>query len=95
MGHRILSKTPNRAPFLILFPLDLLSNSTMKLPFLAAASSLILFACQSNNTAVPASDDTTATQKETVTETIPTLPPVDPKWNRFALMLSGDTTLYG
>ncbi len=52
-----------------------------------------LFACQSNPTETPTigvSDTVVNQSKESLTP----LPPVDPKWNRLALMLSGDTEQY-
>ncbi len=60
---------------------------------LCAFISIGLFACQSNPSQTPVEGvtDTLATEKE---EPGITLPPVDPKWNRLALMLSGDTQQY-
>lgn len=67
----------------------------MKLPLLTASCALILFSCQSNRSNVPNDSLTEApTKQEIKTDSALQLPPVDPKWNRFALMLSGDTNLY-
>lgn len=66
-----------------------------KLPILIAFFGLFLFSCQSNQSPEPIESSIDSVPKQEIkTVTKPQLPPVDPKWNRFALMLSGDTQLY-
>lgn len=78
----------------MVFPLDLLLLNPMKSSFLAATCCLVLFACQSNNSPTSNTEHTDSSVTPIATEKVIDLPPVDPKWNRFALMLAGDTTLY-
>lgn len=66
-----------------------------KLPILIAFLGFFIFSCQSNQSPEPIESSIDSVPKQEIkTVTKPQLPPVDPKWNRFALMLSGDTQLY-
>lgn len=66
-----------------------------KLPILIAFFGFFIFSCQSNQSPEPIESSIDSVPKQEIkTVTKPQLPPVDPKWNRFALMLSGDTQLY-
>lgn len=66
-----------------------------KLPILTAFCGLFLFSCQSNQSPEPTESSIDSAPKQEIKTVVkPQLPPVDPKWNRFALMLSGDTDLY-
>lgn len=66
----------------------------MRIPAIAALSCLFFLACQPNNTQNPPAESIDSNTVNLDTIQTSTLPDVDPKWNRFALMLSGDTSLY-